>query len=79
MNALLLVKQHSELMRLYPFPLKDFNECNLNNAGCEHVCNNTGGSFNCDCRSGFQLKADKRGCEGKFEILQTPWSGVIVQ
>ena len=45
--------------------ISDFNECSLNNAGCEHVCNNTAGSFNCDCRAGFKLKADKMGCEGK--------------
>ena len=48
--------------------LADFNECNLNNAGCEHICNNTGGSFNCECRKGFKLKADKRGCEGKNRV-----------
>ena len=47
----------------FPF-FSDFNECSLNNAGCEHVCNNTGGSFNCDCRAGFTLKPDKRGCAG---------------
>ena len=45
--------------------LSDFNECSLNNAGCEHVCNNSAGSFNCDCRAGFKLKADMLGCEGK--------------
>ena len=44
--------------------ISDFNECSLNNAGCEHVCNNTDGSFNCDCRAGFKLKPDKMGCEG---------------
>ena len=43
----------------------DFNECSLNNAGCEHICSNNEGSFNCDCRAGFKLKADKMGCEGK--------------
>ena len=48
-----------------PFFVSDKNECNLANAGCEHVCNNTEGSFNCDCRAGFKLKADKMGCEGK--------------
>ena len=50
------------------FYLSDFNECSLNNAGCEHVCNNTGGSFNCDCRAGFKLKPDKRGCEGNGDL-----------
>ena len=53
------------LIYLFIFPFfSDFNECSLNNAGCEHVCNNTGGSFNCDCRAGFKLKPDKRGCAG---------------
>ena len=42
----------------------DFNECNLNNAGCEHICANNEGSFNCECRKGFKLKDDKYGCEG---------------
>ena len=42
----------------------DFNECHMNNAGCEQICSNSKGSFNCDCRAGFKLKADKMGCEG---------------
>lgn len=48
--------------------LLDFNECQLNNAGCEHICANNEGSYNCDCRKGFKLKDDKFGCEGKFGI-----------
>ena len=48
--------------------LSDFNECQLNNAGCEHICANSEGSYNCDCRKGFKLKDDKFGCEGKFGI-----------
>ena len=32
------------------------------------MCNNTGGSFNCDCRAGFKLKPDKRGCEGNGDL-----------
>ena len=48
--------------------LLDFNECQLNNAGCEHICANSEGSYNCDCRKGFKLKDDKFGCEGKFGI-----------
>lgn len=42
----------------------DFNECNLNNVGCEYICVNNEGSFNCECRKGFKLKDDKYGCEG---------------
>ena len=56
-----------EEVLLVPAFVSDFNECSLNNAGCEHVCNNTAGSFNCDCRAGFKLKADKMGCEGRTQ------------
>ena len=53
------------ICRLMPFVIvSDFNECNLNNAGCEHICNNTKGSYHCDCRKGYKLKADGYGCTG---------------
>ena len=58
-----IIKQVKKGVKSY-FNVADVNECGLNNAGCEHVCNNTAGSFNCDCRAGFKLKTDKRGCEG---------------
>ena len=31
----------------------DINECDINNGGCQHICTNTNGSYNCSCRSGY--------------------------
>ena len=31
----------------------DINECVDNNGGCEQVCMNTDGSYNCLCEAGF--------------------------
>jgi hypothetical protein len=48
------------------YQILDYNECGLNNAGCEQVCKNTVGSYNCDCRKGFELHANKNGCKGTY-------------
>ena len=66
---LVWLSKESYIMLMIEFIfLLDFNECQLNNAGCEHICANSEGSYNCDCRKGFKLKDDKFGCEGKFGI-----------
>ena len=31
---------------------------------CEHVCNNTVGSYDCDCNTGYDLQADGISCAG---------------
>jgi len=46
------------------FPSIDINECDDNNGGCEQICTNTDGSFQCDCRSGFTLNNDGMTCDG---------------
>ena len=46
----------------------DINECETLNGGCDHQCNNTVGSFNCNCRKGFFLAANRRKCIGTFSI-----------
>lgn len=43
----------------------DIDECRSNNGGCEAICTNTIGSFECSCRRGFHLHVDYRQCEGK--------------
>lgn len=40
----------------------DMNECALGNGGCDHQCVNTGGSFSCECRPGYELQADGHSC-----------------
>ncbi|XP_059927750.1 growth arrest-specific protein 6 isoform X2 [Gadus macrocephalus] len=34
---------------------QDVNECAEKNAGCEHACNNTLGSYHCSCHHGYKL------------------------
>ena len=47
--------------------LIDVNECATNNGGCDQICNNTKGSYECKCRSGFLLSSDKHKCNGKLK------------
>ena len=44
--------------------LTDINECELPTTSCEHGCINNKGSYNCTCRPGFFLNADKMSCTG---------------
>ena len=50
-------------MRIF---IADINECSTNNGGCQHNCVNTRGSYECRCRSGFQLSSNRRSCIGKY-------------
>lgn len=40
----------------------DIDECFELTSGCEQLCNNTPGSFECQCFPGFFLKSDKTTC-----------------
>ncbi len=42
--------------------IKDINECNTNNGGCESICTNTIGSFICTCQNGYYLGPDYQSC-----------------
>ena len=44
----------------------DVDECSTNNGGCDHVCTNTVGSFNCSCNDSFSLNTDGATCDGQF-------------
>ena len=43
----------------------DINECADENGGCEQLCSNTDGSYQCRCKLGYKLKNDKHYCNGK--------------
>ena len=47
----------------------DINECSFNNGGCEQVCSNTVGSFQCDCNGGHSLNGDGRTCSGRTLVI----------
>ena len=44
----------------------DIDECSTSNGGCDQVCTNTVGSFNCSCADGFSLNTDRATCDGQF-------------
>ena len=43
-------------------PYSDINECSSNTNGCDHVCTNTEGSFQCSCNDGYTLSTNGRSC-----------------
>lgn len=48
-----------------PLSPPDIDECRLNNGGCDHICRNTVGSFECSCKKGYKLLINERNCQGK--------------
>jgi len=45
----------------------DIDECSDNNGGCNQICINTPGSFECLCHKGFYVTYyDNRNCQGCF-------------
>jgi len=47
----------------------DINECLDDNAGCDHTCVNTLGSYYCKCNRGYILQADKHNCTGTYVCI----------
>ena len=52
----------------YIYATVDNDECRENNGGCDQICINTPGSYQCLCINGFFLTHDKRTCQG-FVIM----------
>lgn len=51
----------------------DENECEYDNGGCSHFCQNIHSNYTCSCRDGFRLAPDRHDCLGKlyFYMNQT--------
>ncbi len=49
------------IIELFPLPA-DNDECLANTDGCDQVCTNTIGSFQCSCIDGYTLSSDGRSC-----------------
>lgn len=56
-------------------PLPDIDECRLNNGGCDHICRNTVGSFECSCKKGYKLLINERNCQGEQNCAKVKASG----
>lgn len=46
----------------------DFNECVINNGGCEQLCYNQVASFECGCFDGYILQSNGINCSGKTSL-----------
>lgn len=46
--------------------IKELDECELKDHGCEHNCINTLGGYQCSCHIGYELHSDKKTCESKY-------------
>ena len=55
------------IINLSTIAVADFNECNdTSNNKCDHICTNTNGSYECSCRTGYELdKTNNVSCIGK--------------
>lgn len=50
--------------------IKELDECELKDHGCEHNCINTLGGYQCSCHIGYELHSDKKTCESKHTIAE---------
>ncbi|XP_063698079.1 uncharacterized protein LOC134829016 [Culicoides brevitarsis] len=41
---------------------EDFDECSVNNGGCQDICTNTDGSYYCSCQTGYIFGPDNKTC-----------------
>lgn len=47
---------------MYYYFETDVDECLEKTSGCQQICNNTDGSFKCQCFKGFSLNSDNTTC-----------------
>lgn len=45
----------------------DIDECSEQIHQCTHACQNTMGSYVCNCKDGFRLQANNRSCYGMLD------------
>ena len=51
------------------FRSQDINECYSNNGDCSQTCENNKGSYECGCKSGYELNSDKTSCDGMIILI----------
>ena len=52
------------LKLLFSFVFADIDECAISNGGCEQLCTNLPGTYECSCISGYHKSKDSKRCEG---------------
>ena len=50
--------------RLILLFIKDINECNTDNGGCEENCQNNIGTYSCFCLTGYLIDTNGHNCTG---------------
>lgn len=50
------------------FIASDIDECASDSHGCDQMCTNTDGSYECWCDKGYLLDADGHTCEGTLYV-----------
>ena len=65
-NKLCYCKVNGQVVPMNGTLCTDINECDINNGGCEHIYDNTIGSFRCSCRPGYNQSQNGASCDGKL-------------
>ena len=50
-------------MTLWFIFVADIPECSVDKGGCDHICTEKPGSYECKCNPGYKLGADQHACE----------------
>ncbi|XP_055588097.1 tolloid-like protein 1 isoform X2 [Uranotaenia lowii] len=58
--------------------MKEVDECERMDHGCEHECINTLGGYECACYIGYELHSDKKSCETACGGVLTQPNGTIL-
>ena len=60
------------IIKLVVLLLLDFDECvNEMDNNCAQMCQNTNGSYSCECRDGYSLASNGYSCYGKSTLMST--------
>ena len=45
------------------------DECSIENGGCEHICVNKPGAYECICNPGYSVQSDNKSCSGNASVM----------
>eukprot|EP00494_Astrolonche_serrata_P006894 UN06919 len=59
----------------------DIDECLIDSDGCDQICNNVDGSYECLCEDGYVLNGDMHSCDDfcssdQATCAECPWSSI---